>query len=121
MTQVQAVLAGRYELLDVLGRGGMGVVYRANDRVLERAVAVKVLAVDRADDPVFVRRFEREALAAAALSHPNIVAIYDSGRDEDMRFIVMECVRGISIAELVRRRGRLPAPEAVELATPIAG
>ena len=80
MAPVQDVLAGRYELLDVLGRGGMGVVYRATDRLLDRTVAVKVLPVDRAADPTFVTRFEREALAAAALSHPNIIWVFDSGQ-----------------------------------------
>ncbi|TMM15018.1 MAG: hypothetical protein E6F96_13325 [Actinobacteria bacterium] len=85
MARIQEVLLGRYQLLDVLGRGGMGVVYRAADRVLDRTVAVKVLAGERAEEPTFVTRFEREARAAAALSHPNIVAVYDSGRDGHAR------------------------------------
>jgi serine/threonine-protein kinase len=120
MTQVRETLAERYELLDVLGRGGMGVVYRATDRVLGRTVAVKVLPAERAEDPTFVTRFEREARAAASLSHPNIVAVYDSGRDGDTRFIVMECVPGGSLAALLRQRHPLAAAEAVEIAAQVA-
>jgi serine/threonine-protein kinase len=120
MAQVREILAGRYELLAVLGRGGMGVVYRAHDDVLGRVVAIKVLPADRAEDPVFVARFEREARAAAALNHPNIVAVFDSGRDPETRFIVMEYVPGASLAQLLRQRGRLPAGEAVEIAVQIA-
>lgn len=120
MAHVQEMLAGRYEVLDVLGRGGVAVVYRGRDRTLMRTVAIKVPAVDRTDDPSFVARFEREALAAAALSHPNIVAIYDSGRDGDTRFIVMEYLRGSSLAEVNRGRGPLPPREAVEIASQLA-
>src|SRR5438477_647200 len=121
MARIQEVLLGRYQLLDVLGRGGMGVVYRAADRVLDRTVAVKVLAGERAEEPTFVTRFEREARAAAALSHPNIVAVYDSGRDGHARFIVMECVSGTNLAQLVRRCGPLPAEQAVNIARQVAG
>src|SRR5205085_6484276 len=120
MAPVQDVLAGRYELLDVLGRGGMGVVYRATDRLLDRTVAVKVLPVDRAADPMFVTRFEREALAAAALSHPNIISVFDSGHDGDTHFIVMELVEGDSLAQIIRRRGRLVADDAVRVAGAVA-
>ena len=108
MAYVQTVLAGRYELHEVLGRGAMGVVYRATDRVLDRDVAVKVLALERSDDPTFVARFEREALAVARLSDPRIVLVFDSGRDQETRFIVMEYVRGQSLAQTVREHGPLP-------------
>ncbi len=121
MAHAQEVLSGRYQLLDVLGRGGMGVVYRATDRVLNRTVAVKVLAIDRAQEPTFIARFEREARAAAALSHRNIVAMYDSGLDGDARFIVMEFVSGPSLSQLVRQRGPLPAEDAVQIACQVAG
>ena len=104
----------------MLGRGGMGVVYRATDRVLGRTVAVKVLPAERAEDPTFVTRFEREARAAASLSHPSIVAVYDSGRDGDTRFIVMECVPGESLGQLLRQRHPLPAADAVEIAAEVA-
>ena len=120
MAGVQEVLAGRYELLEVLGRGGMGVVYRARDRVLERIVAVKVLPLDRAQDPTFVARFEREALAVAGLSHRNIVAIFDSATDGDTRFIVMEYLPGQSLAQIVRGRGALAPQEAVAVAAQVA-
>ena len=121
MVHVQSVLGQRYELHEVLGRGAMGVVYRASDRVLARDVAVKVLALDRAEDPTFVARFEREALAVAALNDPRIVAVYDSGYDDGTRFIVMEYVRGESLAQLLRGRGPLPVARAVEIAAQIAG
>jgi serine/threonine-protein kinase len=120
MVRVRDVLGGRYELLEVLGRGGMGVVYRANDRVLERVVAVKVLPVDRAENPILVTRFEREARAAAALNHPNIVGVFDSGRDQDLRYIVMEYVDGENLAQLLRRRGPLPPHEVVEIGAHVA-
>jgi serine/threonine-protein kinase len=121
MVRVQGVLAGRYELRDVLGRGGMGVVYRATDRVLGRPVAVKVLPVDRAEDPSLVLRFEREALAAAALNHANVVAVFDSGRDHETRFIVMEYVDGANLAQRLRDRGPLTAGETAAIAAQIAG
>ena len=120
MTQVRETLAGRYELREVLGRGGMGVVHRAIDGVLDRAVAIKVLPGELAADPTFVVRFKREALAAAALNHPNIVAIYDSGRDGDTNYIVMECVPGQSLAKLLAEEGCLASDRAVGIATQIA-
>jgi serine/threonine protein kinase len=77
-----SVIAGRYRLDERLGAGGMSTVYRALDNVLERQVAVKILAEHLAEDDGFIARFRREALAAARLVHPNIVQVYDSGRDE---------------------------------------
>ncbi|MDE3131393.1 MAG: protein kinase, partial [Acidobacteriota bacterium] len=121
MARVQERLAGRYELLDELGRGGMGVVYRARDHVLDRIVAVKVLPLDRAQDPIFVARFEREALAAAALNHPNIVAVFDCGTDGETRFIVMEHIAGRSLAQLVRADGPRGAQQTVDIGVQIAG
>jgi serine/threonine-protein kinase len=121
MEHVQSVLGERYELHGVLGRGAMGTVYRATDRVLARDVAVKVLALDRADDPTFVARFEREALAVAALSDPRIVAVFDSGHDDGTHFIVMEHVHGASLAQLVREGGPMHVEQAVAVATNIAG
>jgi serine/threonine-protein kinase len=114
-------LAGRYELHEVLGRGGMGVVYRATDRVLARAVAVKLLPAVLAEErPEHVARFEREARAAASLNHPGIVAIYDTGAEEATRFIVMECVSGASLAAILRERAPLDPGRAAQIAREIA-
>jgi serine/threonine protein kinase len=121
MPGVQEVLAGRYELLEVVGRGGMGVVFRARDRVLGRVVAVKVLPAERAEDETFVARFEREARAAAALNHPNIAAVFDTGHEGSTRFIVMELVSGSSLAARVREDGPLRPARAATIAAGIAG
>jgi serine/threonine-protein kinase len=102
-------LAGRYELEDRLGSGGMSNVYRATDRILERTVAVKILAEHLSDDERFVARFRREALAVAKLIHPHIVQVYDTGVDEERHFIVMEYVEGRSGAQLLQRHGTFDA------------
>jgi eukaryotic-like serine/threonine-protein kinase len=92
-------------------------MYVASDRVLERQVAVKVLSPPYAQDPVFVERFRREARSAARLSHPNIVAVFDSGSDGEQPYLVLEYVPGQSLAQLLHRQGRLAPRRAVELAT----
>jgi serine/threonine-protein kinase len=102
-----AVIAGRYELEDRLGSGGMSSVYGATDRVLERTVAVKILAEHLSDDEKFVARFRREALAVAKLIHPNIVQVYDTGVDEGRHYIVMEYVEGRSGAQLLQTQGAM--------------
>jgi serine/threonine protein kinase len=107
MTLQGRVLVGRYALGAMLGAGGMAQVYRARDRVLRRTVAVKVLSPPYDQDPELVARFGREARAAAALSHPNIVAIYDSGADGDLHYLVMEHMEGETLAALLRREGPL--------------
>ena len=109
------ILDGRYQLGSLLGVGGMARVYLATDRVLERPVAVKVLSPPYAQDPVFVERFRREARSAARLSHPNIVAVFDSGSDADLHYLVMEYVAGHSLAQLLAGQGRLAPGRAVEL------
>jgi eukaryotic-like serine/threonine-protein kinase len=111
------VIAGRYELDRRLGIGGMSTVQLAFDRRLERHVAVKLLAEHLADDPAFVSRFRREALAAARLVHPNVVQVFDFGFDEaaHQHFIVMEHVDGPSCAELLREHGHPDVDEAVEI------
>jgi serine/threonine protein kinase len=113
----ETVIAGRYELSRRLGIGGMSTVQLALDRRLERHVAVKLLAEHLADDPAFVSRFRREALAAARLVHPNVVQVFDFGFDETahQHFIVMEHVPGRSCAELLREQGHLEVEEAVEI------
>jgi TolB-like protein/predicted Ser/Thr protein kinase len=106
---------GVYEILEELGRGGMGVVYRAKDRSLDREVAIKVLLPDLSRDEEFGRRFVREARAAAKLDHPNIVQVYTAGRYEDVLFIAMQLVKGQTLAKTLRDRGRLPVREALKI------
>jgi len=108
-------LSGRYEIGDRLGSGGMSNVYRATDRILERTVAVKVLAEHLSDDERFVARFRREALAVAKLVHPNIVQVYDTGIDEGRHYIVMEYVEGRSGAQILQRQGPLDFETATEI------
>jgi serine/threonine protein kinase len=115
-TGAQKTIAGRYELGDRLGLGGMSTVQAAFDTRLERYVAVKLLAEHLADDAQFVTRFRREAMAAARLVHPNIVQVYDFGLDEPSgrHYIVMERIVGPSGAQVLRDRGHLPVDEAVD-------
>ena len=110
-------VAGRYRLDSRLGAGGMSTVFMALDTVLERPVAVKLLAEHLADDEAFVARFRREALAAARLQHPNIVQVFDSGLDEasGRHYIVMEYVEGPSCADLIRDQGVLDVDQAVHI------
>jgi len=110
-------VAGRYRLDSRLGAGGMSTVFMALDTVLERPVAVKLLAEHLADDEAFVARFRREALAAARLQHPNIVQVFDSGLDEPSgrHYIVMEYVEGPSCADLIRDQGVLDIGQAVSI------
>jgi serine/threonine-protein kinase len=107
-------LSGRYEIGDRLGSGGMSIVYQATDLVLERTVAVKVLAEHLSDDERFVARFRREALAVAKLIHPNIVQVYDSGVDESRHYIVMEYVEGRSGAQILQSQGPIGPETAAE-------
>jgi serine/threonine-protein kinase len=108
-------ISDRYELGDRLGSGGMSTVYKATDRVLERMVAVKILAEHLSDDDKFVARFRREALAVAKLIHPNIVQVYDTGVDAYRHYIVMEYVEGKSVAQLLQTKGRLGAEATAEI------
>ena len=114
---MSSTISDRYELGDRLGSGGMSTVYKATDRVLERTVAVKILAEHLSDDAKFVARFRREALAVAKLIHPNIVQVYDTGVDTGRHYIVMEYVEGKSVAQLLQSKGRLGADAAVEIGT----
>lgn len=112
-------LSGRYELLARVGGGGMALVYKARDLLLNRFVAVKVLRQQFTHDDEFVKRFRREAQAAASLSHPNIVSIYDVGQVEDTYYIVMEYIDGANLNEIIRDRAPLQPDEAVRIASQI--
>src|SRR4051812_2587989 len=96
---------GHYELLDKLGEGGMGVVYKARDQHLQRLLAVKLLRADKVADAARKRRFVQEAKAASALNHPNIVTIYDIAQDGGADFIVMEFIEGATLEELAPPKG----------------
>ncbi len=114
------VLADRYEIQGTLGTGGMATVYAGRDRVLDRPVAIKVLAKKYAGDEKFVTRFQREARAAAGLNHNNIVSVYDTGDTDGEHYIVMELVEGETLADLMRRQGPLSADHAARIAAGIA-
>jgi serine/threonine-protein kinase len=109
------LISDRYRIEDRLGSGGMSSVFRATDTILERTVAVKILAEHLADDERFVARFRREALAVAKLVHPNIVQVYDTGNDGGSYYIVMEYVKGKSGAQLLQAHGALDPETAVEI------
>jgi len=111
------VISNRYELEGRLGSGGMSSVYKATDSVLERTVAVKVLAEHLSDDEKFVARFRREALAVAKLIHPNIVQVFDTGVDDGRHYIVMEYVKGRSGAQILQTNTQLGPGETVTVAT----
>jgi eukaryotic-like serine/threonine-protein kinase len=113
-------LAGRYELQDVAGSGGMSSVYRARDTVLERTVAIKILHDHFSGDPEYVERFRREARALAQLNHPNIVTVIDRGEFEGRQFIVFEHVDGQNLKELIAREGQLPVDQALALVHQVA-
>src|SRR5205807_3000761 len=117
---VGELIAGRYELEELVGSGGMSSVYRAHDRLLERPVALKILHEHYTADDEYVERFRREARAVAALSHPNIVTVIDRGEHESKQFIVFEYVDGENLKELLDRSGPLPVRRALELAIQIA-
>ncbi|MEO8290651.1 MAG: protein kinase [Gaiellaceae bacterium] len=114
------LIAGRYELQELVGTGGMSSVYRARDAVLERAVAVKVLHEHFSDDPEYVERFEREARAIARLNHPNIVTVIDRGEFDGREFIVFEHVSGDTLKALVDREGPLAVPQALAITHQVA-
>ncbi|HLB63110.1 MAG TPA: Stk1 family PASTA domain-containing Ser/Thr kinase [Actinomycetota bacterium] len=108
-------LDGRYHVVERVASGGMGEVYRAHDAVLAREVAIKVLHRSLAGDPGFVERFRREARAAAGLTHPNIVAVYDWGAVEGIYFMIMQFVRGASLREILNANGRLEPAQAADV------
>ena len=110
------ILGNRYKLLERIGGGGMAVVYKAKCLLLNRFVAVKILRSEFTDDEEFVKRFRVEAQAAASLNHPNIVSIYDVGKQDDVQYIVMELIDGITLKEYINQKGALPWKEAIGIA-----
>jgi len=111
----ECTIAGRYRVLEKLGEGGMGAVYKAHDTQLDRDVAVKVLPGHHLNDADAIARFQREARALAKLSHPNIIQAYDNGEDKGRHFLVMEYVEGASLAAILRERGAIPPPLAADM------
>lgn len=109
----------RYQIIKSIGEGGMANVYLAYDTILDRNVAVKVLRGDLSNDEKFVRRFQREALSASSLSHPNIVEVYDVGEDNGNYFMVMEYIEGKHLKELLKKRGKLTISEAMDIMSQI--
>ena len=112
---VGKILGGRYEILEEIGKGGMAVVYKARCRRLNRIVAIKVLREDLTENEEFVKRFNVEAQAAASLTHPNIVSVYDVGKEGEIHYIVMEYVEGITLKQYIEKKGRIPWREAVSI------
>lgn len=115
MSRINQIIAGRYIIKELIGQGGMADVYLAEDKILERVVAIKLLRSSLTGDPVYITRFHREASAAAALSHKNIVQIYDVGEEDDNYYIVMEYVPGQTLKELIYKRGALHYVEAIDI------
>src|SRR5215471_13575251 len=113
------VLAGRYRVIGLLGRGGMGEVYRADDLTLSQPVAMKFLPEELATDPVRLARFHTEVRIARTISHPNICRVYDIGEVNGWRFLSMEFVDGEDLSSLLRRIGRFSADKATEIARQI--
>ena len=118
------VLGNRYEILEKIGTGGMGDVYKAHCRKLDRIVAIKVLKAEYNDDNNFIRKFKRESLAAASISHPNIVSIYDVGSEDlgsdKIHYIVMEYIDGRTLKEVINEEGSLNEKRALNYCVQIA-
>src|SRR4051794_25645646 len=109
-----------YEILAELGRGGMGAVYQARQVALQRVVALKILPPHLAGDGNFLARFQAESIAVAHLNHPNIVHVYTAGEAEGIEYMAMELIQGETIQQRLRRYGRLPLTEALDIAYHVA-
>ena len=111
---------GKYQIIEEIGRGGMGAVYKGYDPFLSRTVAIKLLAPHLVWETAFVERFMREARAVAQLRHPNIVDVHDVGQDGGNYYFVMGFLPGVSLKQLIARRGRLSPAEALFILRPLA-
>ncbi|MCI8418650.1 MAG: Stk1 family PASTA domain-containing Ser/Thr kinase [Lachnospiraceae bacterium] len=120
MIRLGMFLGDRYEILEKIGSGGMAEVFKGKDHKLNRLVAVKVLKDEFVEDKNFVRKFKEEAQAAAALAHPNIVNVYDVGDEQNVKYIVMELVEGITLKNYIERKGRLTVKEATSIAIQVS-
>lgn len=114
------ILGNRYEIVEKIGGGGMALVYKAKCRLLNRFVAIKILRSEFINDEEFINKFRRESQAAASLSHPNIVNIYDVGVEDNIYYIVMEYIRGKTLKELIREKGKFTVKETLDFAIKIA-
>ncbi|MEG0309452.1 MAG: Stk1 family PASTA domain-containing Ser/Thr kinase [Eubacterium sp.] len=117
---ISKVLNNRYEIIELIGRGGMAYVYKAKDLKLNRYVAVKVLREEYTENEQFIKKFDRESQAAAGLSHPNIVSVYDVGVEGDIYYIIMEYVDGITLKQYLNKKGRLDYKEATQFVIEVA-
>ena len=120
MELIGKILAGRYEIIEVVGKGGMATVYKARDNLLNRYVAVKVLKDEYAKDEVFVKRFRTEAQSAASLIHPNIVSVFDVGEDKGISYIVMELLESKTLKDYIEEKGPLSSELTLKIAAQIA-
>ena len=110
------ILAGRYELLEKIGEGGMAVVFKARDRLLSRYVAIKILRPEYTKDTMFIESFRRESQIAAGLVHPNIVNVYDVGKEGNIYYIVMEMIDGRPLSDIIKEEGPLDPRRAAGIA-----
>ena len=120
MLNVGVIIGERYEVVSRIGSGGMADVYKAKDHKLNRFVAMKVLKPEFSADTNFIRKFQREAQAAAGLAHPNVVNVFDVGEDHGVNYIVMELVEGITLKEYISKKGRLTVKEATSIAIQVS-
>ena len=117
---IGTLLLNRYELLEKIGEGGMGIVYKAKCHLLNRFVAVKILKAELSNDEDFVARFKREATSIARLSHPNIVNVHDVGTENNINFIVMEYINGKTLKQVIKENGRLSSQKTLDIVLQVA-